>query len=483
MSAPTSPTASISASSAAEHPDHVEGNALFNSCDFVAAIQKYQSAIAANDANHRARHNIALCYQKLNKHADALEAVNRAIQKAATGKYFKTRGNIYFVLGRIDEADGAFDEAKRLGENVDEGKALIAKKRAGGARAGGVPSSGGGGGGGARGGSGGGARAGGEPQIDRDGGVMFQPGPDGFPLAKLPVPEARLDSLFSSLAILRLVVVLSLIAYLLPLGLSAATTSWRVFFVACIVAHAISALRENGQSLPATLSAVLPWLQRFAVANIVRQDCPSFILACFCAFSSVPPPLLMNLALVPVGVTHLFYVLEFMCDDERGPLASAKAVAAPLAAIARFVSNKIEPSAPIAGADRRNKLYRALVQLSAHCEVAVFFSSVALLLTPRRNFIAVIALFQVLQLRVLFSTYARASFSALDAAVSTVVRHPRCPAAVTNLYETAKGSTVAFVKGLLKESPSGTAASAAGGAGGGGVFGAAANAAKNCAIM
>lgn len=473
-----------------EHPDHLEGNALHKAGSFDAAIAKYRSAIAADDMNHRARHNIALCYQKLGKHADALEAVNRAIGKSPTGKYFKTRGTSYFHLGRHDDADASYDEAKRLGENVDEGKALVAQERARRASGGGARSSGGGGAGAAArttpssSNGGGGGDGGASCFVDKDGNIkMSRLGPDGFPLCKLPVPEVRLVSLLSPLALLRLVVFCALVAYLLPLGSPAiATTSWRIFFAASLLAHLVTPALEGAVALPRSLASLPVWLKHFVQSNVIRQDSPAFVLALFSAFSAVPPPALYNLALVPVGATHLFYVLELLSDEDAGPLSSIKFLGSPLAALARYVSNKIEPAAPVAGADRRNKIYRALLQLGAHCEVALFISSIVLLLTPRRNILSVILFGQTLQMRVLFSTYSRASFGAIDAAISVLVRHPRCPAAVSQLYDTVRKGAIGFAKSMLKtQGPSPAAAAPPAGATGG-IGGGIAEAAKKCVI-
>ena len=130
-----------------------EGRAQVAAGSYRAAIDTYRQAVAADDASHAARHNLALCFLSLGEHASALENVNRALQKGGSGtaKYFSTKATILLALRRREEAVDCVKAGLALDPayaNLKEHAALKAGSGGSSSGSSGGGSGGGGGGGG-----------------------------------------------------------------------------------------------------------------------------------------------------------------------------------------------------------------------------------------------------------------------------------------------------------------------------------------------
>ena len=87
------------------------GYSQYLSGDWSAAIQSMKSALTINSDYHLAWRNLALIYTRKGRYAEAVEALSKTEDVA---KAYNDVGYVSLVDGRLDEAEGLFEEAMRL---------------------------------------------------------------------------------------------------------------------------------------------------------------------------------------------------------------------------------------------------------------------------------------------------------------------------------------------------------------------------------
>jgi Flp pilus assembly protein TadD len=87
------------------------GYSQYLSGDWNAAIQSLKRALTVNSDYHLAWRNLALIYTRKGRYAEAVEALSKTEDVA---KAYNDVGYVSLVAGRLDEAEGLFEEAMRL---------------------------------------------------------------------------------------------------------------------------------------------------------------------------------------------------------------------------------------------------------------------------------------------------------------------------------------------------------------------------------
>ena len=100
-----------------------KGNEIFKQKKYEEAIEEYTKILEFDPNNKKFNSlilaNRALCYQKLNKHVEALRDSNQSIKlNPFYARGYIKRGNVYMELKMFDDARADFQKAKDLDPNV-----------------------------------------------------------------------------------------------------------------------------------------------------------------------------------------------------------------------------------------------------------------------------------------------------------------------------------------------------------------------------
>jgi hypothetical protein len=413
-----------------------QAKARYNSGEFEQASLLWNQALALDDSQHcepqqhTVRHNIAACHLQLRQPMKALEAVNRALQKGGEGvaKYYSTKGNALFKLGRFEEAveacsQGLVRDPAHSGcqECLAAAKTAVASPP----RAAAPPRAGGSGGGSGRAGGGGGS---GEVYL----------GADGFPVVRYPKPEP-LPAPVDLLLALRVASLLCAAAYVAPLGAAVTAPAWRLFLVLTAAANVFvgwrAAVAGAWASRPAVSWANRAALGEWAVKRFMDWSCdlglPPVALPLMVLLMAPRPAAFFAFAALPAVALNLFYVTEKAAGVL--PAAAGAAVGAVGDVLAPAAAGKV-------GEARRQALLHRVAQLGAQGEVLVLLMLVLLLATPARSVVGVLFLGQLQLGKFVFNPFTREAFRGLDARVRGVLR--RGPGLLLQAYD--KGAKLAY---------------------------------------
>ncbi len=388
-----------------------EAKTLVSSGSYQDAINKYLEALNLDSNSHVARHNISICYQRMGEWAKALESVNRALAKdgSKVAKYYSSKGNIMFNLGRREEAK----EAWEAGLALEPGNAALTKSLSDLSSAPAPSSS-------PRGTPGGGGEG---SSGSSSGGPIGSLGRDGYPVvqyARAEVPSAT--PLGRALAALRLVTLLFIILYLLPLGPSITPLAWRLAMVATAASNVVVLVRDHAPRTPITRdwAAMQRVAQEMMMGVMTDIGLPPCIYAIVLAlFATRVSPFSLPIA-VPALLTNAFYAWEMV--------VALPGVGGVLAAPSLAVADRLVPEvAGKTGPTRRRELVRGLVKLGAQWEVYAVLGSLALLVTPFGNFGLCSALAGTQYMKYCFNPFTREVLRGLDGRVKTTLALPWVP--------------------------------------------------------
>lgn len=389
-----------------------EAKTLVSSGSYQAAIDKYTEALNADSNSHVARHNISICYQRMGEWSKALENVNRALAKdgSKVAKYYSSKGNIMFNLGRREEAK----EAWEAGLALEPGNAALAKSLSdlssapppsSSPRA--VPA----------------GEGGSSSSNTSGGGPIGSLGRDGYPVVKYAqaeVPSAT--PLGRVLAALRLVSLLLVLLYLLPLGGSITPLAWRLAMVATAASNVAVLVRDHSPRTPITRdwAALQRIAQEMMMGVMTDLGLPPCIYAIVLAlFASKVSPFSLLVA-APALLTNTFYAWEMVLAL---PVLGGVLVTPSLAVADRLVPEVAGKTGPT----RRKELVKGLVRLGAQWEVYAVLGSLALLVTPFGNFGLCSALAGTQYMKYCFNPFTREVLRGIDGRVKTTLALPWVP--------------------------------------------------------
>lgn len=219
---------------------------------------------------------------------------------------------------------------------------------------------------------------------------------------------------------MRCVLLLLFVLYWVPLVVPS-HVAFSTFFKVALFNHVSYLMFTHG---------VPKWQAAYAQRLVLD---PSTQALFFCLVFWVSAP--FALAMIPVMLIEMVHLAAYA----SGLLHVLK--------LARIADAAGKVLTPVAGAVMRDaafaallpaskwaKLYHRMPQVAASVEVAIGLALLLEMLTPARNFLLTLLYWQLLRVRYMINPQLQEAFRVLNAAILTLVHHPRCPALVARAY-------------------------------------------------
>jgi len=435
-----------------------DGTRMLQAGDLAAAVRAYARAASLDPRSPRAPSNSAIARLRMGDAASLEAAVRDADEAIARdanwAKAYSTKGAALEGLGRRAEARDAYQAGLRVdaaSETLRENLARLERAASAGA---GAPSPGAAAAGAQqrRSASAGAAGA----NAGAGAGAGAAPAGDWYPVPPPLVAEAQAPATVAqkTLQAARVLLLLLAVAYLLPLRNGIPVLAFNSLMALSAAVHAavllmrypVPALSLAG-GVRGLGDAATQWA--FGERNGFMKDAslpPIFLPLVFLAASRTRPCVAAPFA---IALVDFWYALEFVAGVMPSEVGRRmlKGLGTSIALRLGLGAGAASPEelARLPAAERRRRVLRRLLELSAMAELACALIALFELALPFRNVALAMVQWQTFVVRYPLSPYIRTAFARLHGAIEGALAHALVPAVVRSAYGALAGFVASYV--------------------------------------